>query len=96
LVAVKHRPLTSQRKKKRERALALRKKELTMPRIKFALILTILLLLSSNAQAQTAAAFRVLFGVSDTSVTRWDGSFKVIQAGAYRLEPWRLDPAGRS
>jgi hypothetical protein len=62
-----------------------------MRRINFALILTILLVLGSNAHAQTPAAFRVLFGVNDASVTRWDGSLKVRQAGQYSLEPWRFD-----
>ena len=66
-------------------------KELTMRRIKVALILTILLVLGSNAHAQTPAAFRVLFGVNDTAVTRWDGSLKVMQAGQYSLEPWRFE-----
>ncbi len=61
-----------------------------MRRINVGLILTTLLVLGSNAQAQTAAAFRVLFGVNDASETRWDGSLKVMQAGRYSLEPWRF------
>jgi hypothetical protein len=44
-------------------------KELTMQRIKFAFILGILLALGSNARAQTPAAFRVLFGVTDVTIT---------------------------
>jgi hypothetical protein len=62
-----------------------------MRRINVVLILTILLVLGSNAHAQTATAFRVLFGVNDASTTRWDGSLKVIQAGQYTLEPWRFE-----
>jgi hypothetical protein len=62
-----------------------------MRKIKFALLPAILLALGSSAHAQTPAAFRVLFGVTDTAVTRWDGSFKVIQAGQYTLEPWRFE-----
>ena len=62
-----------------------------MRRFNIVLILTILLALSDNAHAQTAAAFRVLFGVNDASTTRWDGSLKVIQAGQYTLEPWRFE-----
>ena len=62
-----------------------------MRRIHNALLLTILLALSSTARAQTPAAFRVLFGVNDTTITRWDGSLKVMQAGQYSLEPWRFE-----
>jgi hypothetical protein len=62
-----------------------------MRRISAGLILTILLLLVSSARAQTPAAFRVLFGVNDSLVTRWDGSIKVTQAGQYSLEPWRFE-----
>jgi hypothetical protein len=62
-----------------------------MRRIQFALLLTILLELGGSAHAQTPAAFRILFGVTDTAVTRWDGTFKVQQAGQYTLEPWRFD-----
>jgi hypothetical protein len=62
-----------------------------MRRINTALILTILLVLSGNAHAQSTAAFRILFGVNDASATRWDGSFKVMQAGQYSLEPWRFE-----
>ncbi len=51
----------------------------------------ILLLLGGNARAQTPAAFRVLFGVSDATPARWDGILKVEQAGTYNLEPWRLE-----
>jgi hypothetical protein len=64
-----------------------------MRRIKFAFILAILLVLSGSARAQTPAAFRILLGVTDTSVTRWDGSLKVTQAGQYSLEPWRFEGA---
>jgi hypothetical protein len=49
----------------------------------------ILLVQGSNALAQSPASFRVLFGVNDTSSTRWDGTLKVLQAGQYTLEPWR-------
>ena len=62
-----------------------------MRRINLVLIPTILLVLGSNAHAQTPAAFRILFGVNDATITRWDGSLKVIQAGQYTLEPWRFD-----
>jgi hypothetical protein len=62
-----------------------------MRRIQVGLILTILLAASSQASAQTSAAFRVLFGVHDTGTTRWDGSLKVQQAGQYTLEPWRFE-----
>ncbi|MGA3323338.1 MAG: hypothetical protein ABSF45_02610 [Terriglobia bacterium] len=62
-----------------------------MRRINVGLMLTILFVLGSNAHAQTAAAFRVLFGITDTASTRWDGSLKVKQAGQYTLEPWRFE-----
>jgi len=65
-----------------------------MRRIKFALIGLILLSLNSGLQAQTAAAFRVLCGLNDTTFTRWDGSLKVIQAGQYSLEGWRFMKRG--
>jgi hypothetical protein len=62
-----------------------------MRRINFSLILVIFLALSSNARAQTAAAFRALFGVAETSGASWDGSLKVTEAGQYSLEPWRFE-----
>lgn len=61
-----------------------------MRRISVALVIAIMLALGSHAHAQTPAAFRVLFGGADTSITRWDGSLKVVEAGQYRLEPWRF------
>jgi hypothetical protein len=68
-------------------------KELTMRRITVGLIPAIRLVLGSTAHAQSPAAFRVLFGVSDVSQTRWEGSLKITQAGQYSLEPWRFDEA---
>jgi hypothetical protein len=62
-----------------------------MRRIGVGLSLAFLFVLGCDAHAQTPAAFRVLFGVTDATPTRWDGSFKVIDAGQYKLEPWRFD-----
>jgi hypothetical protein len=45
--------------------------------------------------AQTGAAYRVLFGVTDTSEKRWDGSLQVKSVGPYELEPWRFDEFDR-
>ncbi len=55
------------------------------------LILLSLVLFNGMTSAQTPAAFRVLFGVNDVTPTRWDGSLDVLEAGRYRLEPWRFD-----
>jgi len=55
------------------------------------LIGLILVSLSTSLQAQTPASFRVLFGITDATPTRWDGSVKVIGAGQYSLEPWRFE-----
>src|SRR5271169_4519052 len=59
---------------------------------RFIAILTLVIpvVLSLNAIAQGPAAFRVLMGVTDTTGTRWDGTFKITQAGQYTLEPWRF------
>jgi hypothetical protein len=60
-----------------------------MRRFNFTLILVILL--GSNATAQTPAAFRVLFGVNDSTQTRWDGALTVKSGGQCSLEPWRFE-----
>lgn len=60
---------------------------------KVVLILFTLHALGSTAHAQTAAAFRVLFGVNDATMTRWDGSLKVVHAGQHSLESWRFEGA---
>lgn len=62
-----------------------------MRRINIVSIVAILLALGSSARAQAPASFRILFGVTDTGGTRWDGTVKVSQAGRYTLEPWRFE-----
>ena len=62
-----------------------------MRRISIAFILAIVIVFSNSAYAQTAAAFRVLFGVTDSAPTRWDGSVMAMQAGQTKLEPWRFE-----
>ena len=62
-----------------------------MGRIRLALIVTILVVGSSDAVAQTPMTFRVLCGVTDATPTRWDGSLKIKNAGAYTLEGWRFE-----
>ena len=62
-----------------------------MRRINVALILASLFVVGSSAHAQTPAAFRVLFGVTDTGGTRWDGTWKITPASEYRTEPWRFE-----
>jgi hypothetical protein len=54
------------------------------------LLLLILFFSSINAHAQGPAAFRVLVGVTDTSGTRWDGTYKITGVGQCTLEPWRF------
>ncbi len=62
-----------------------------MRRFSFAFAFLFLVFSGMNVKAQAPAAFRVLLGVTDTGSTRWDGSFKVTQAGQYSLEPWRFE-----
>ncbi len=62
-----------------------------MRRINCALFALALSVISARLQAQTPASFRVLFGVTDTTPTRWDGTFKVLGTGQYSLEPWRFE-----
>ena len=62
-----------------------------MGRIKFALGLLILFVPVENLQAQTPATFRVLCGLTDATLTNWDGSLKVRNAGSYTLEGWRFE-----
>ncbi len=51
----------------------------------------ILVIPSAKLRAQTPASFRVLFGVTDSSSVRWDGTLQVKSSGEYRLEPWRFE-----
>jgi hypothetical protein len=51
----------------------------------------VLLLLSSLSSAQAPASFRVLFGVTDSTSTRWDGTITAKQAGNFTIEGWRLE-----
>ncbi|MGO8788200.1 MAG: hypothetical protein ACLQVL_12570 [Terriglobia bacterium] len=62
-----------------------------MRRIRLALTLSTWLVIGGSAYAQAPMAFRVLCGVTDASPTRWDGSLKVKNAGAYSLEGWRFE-----
>jgi hypothetical protein len=64
---------------------------MTMRRINVFLIVITLLVLGGSAHAQSPAAFRVLFGVTDSNSTRWDATMKATQTGQYSLEPWRFD-----
>ena len=41
--------------------------------------------------AQAPMTFRVLCGITDATLARWDGSLKVKNAGAYTLEGWRFE-----
>jgi hypothetical protein len=61
-----------------------------MKRIIVVLIGLTSLIAGNNARAQTPASFRVLFGVTDTSSTRWDGSVTVTPASRCTLEGWRF------
>ncbi len=40
---------------------------------------------------QTPASFRILFGVTDSVSTRWDGTFHTADAGTVTTEGWRLE-----
>jgi hypothetical protein len=51
----------------------------------------VLFFLSSFSFAQAPASFRVLFGVTDTVSTRWDGTITAKQAGNLTTEGWRLE-----
>ena len=62
-----------------------------MRRINASLILASLLVFGSSAHAQTPAAFRILFGVTDTGGTRWDGTWKITPASECSIEPWRFE-----
>jgi hypothetical protein len=48
-------------------------------------------LLTAALRAQTAASFRVLLGVTDTAVTRWDGTVSARNGGSCELQPWRFE-----
>jgi hypothetical protein len=50
-----------------------------------------LLMFSSLSFAQAPASFRVLFGVTDSATTRWDGTITAKQAGNFTTEGWRLE-----
>jgi hypothetical protein len=41
--------------------------------------------------AQSPASYRVLLGVTDSQVTRWDGSIAVTGTAHYTLEGWRFE-----
>ena len=61
-----------------------------MGRIRTALVLLMLMAPGWNLKAQVSMSFRVLCGVTDATPTRWDGSLKVRNVGAYTLEGWRF------
>src|SRR6202051_2655680 len=46
---------------------------------------------SSLSFAQAPASFRILFGVTDSASTRWDGTITAKQAGDFTTEGWRLE-----
>jgi hypothetical protein len=51
------------------------------------------LLLPGSLEAQSTASFRILFGVTDSTPTRWDGTVSVQEAGKFELQPWRFEGA---
>src|SRR5437773_1155385 len=44
-------------------------------------------------QAQAAVGVRVVFGLTDTSPTKWDGSASVRAGHIAAIEPWRFEGA---
>lgn len=50
-----------------------------------------LLILAFSARADAAIGVRVLFGVTDTSEVKWDGSATARGARITSIEPWRFD-----
>ncbi len=43
------------------------------------------------AMADEEVSFRILFGLTDSSSTKWDGSLTVTAGTVARVEPWRFD-----
>ena len=50
-------------------------------------------LLTGSLWAQSAASFRILFGVTDSAPTRWDGTVSIREGGTFELQPWRFEGA---
>jgi hypothetical protein len=48
------------------------------------------LALSTTLHAQSAVSYRVLFGVTDNTATRWDGTFSGERVGKLSAVPWKF------
>jgi hypothetical protein len=48
------------------------------------------LTLNTALHAQSTVAYRILFGVTDTNPTRWDGTFSGERAGKLSAAPWKF------
>src|SRR5262245_28043780 len=46
---------------------------------------------TSGAAAEEESAFRILFGVTDSESTKWDGALVVSPGAIAGIEPWRFD-----
>src|ERR1700683_3637779 len=66
-------------------------KEVLVKRELRLLVLLCSLTRAFSSFAQAPASFRVLFGVTDTVSTRWDGTITAKQAGNFTIEGWRLE-----
>jgi hypothetical protein len=48
------------------------------------------LALATTLHAQSTVAYRILFGVTDTASTRWDGTFSAERVGTLKAVPWKF------
>src|SRR5450631_1731165 len=46
--------------------------------------------LATTLHAQSTVAYRILFGVTDTASTRWDGTFSAERVGTLKAVPWKF------
>ena len=61
-----------------------------MKKTLIALLSYVPLALSITLHAQTTVSYRVLFGVSDTAPTRWDGTFSGERVGKITATEWKF------
>ena len=64
-----------------------------MNRLYIAITAAAAYLLPTSLAAQSAASFRILFGVTDSAPTRWDGTVSVGEGKKFDIQPWRFEGA---
>jgi hypothetical protein len=61
-----------------------------MKKTSIALLGSLSLALAATVHAQSTVSYRVLFGVSDTAPTRWDGTFSGERVGNITVNEWKF------